>query len=174
MRKLFVLIALLFVVAPLVQAQHLQVFGGYSYVRFRPMDASGNFNGWNISATAKMFKMLGATADFGQTNGTYAFGIDNTLTTFLFGPEVRLRTRVSPFAHALFGEAHVPNGGVPHTDFSWAIGGGIDIYAKKLIGFRLIQAEYLHTNFDLGQSSFIFLGTHQENLRISTGLTLRF
>lgn len=173
MRKLLALTALLFVLTPLAQAQRLQVFGGYSYVHFRPTGTPTNFNGWNISVTANMLKVLGVTADFSKTQRGFSDDFGTTLTTFLFGPEVKFPARVSPFAHALFGGARLP-AGATLTDFSWAIGGGIDINAKKYIGLRLIQADYLHTNFGLGESMGIPLGNSQDNLRISIGLTLRF
>jgi hypothetical protein len=46
-----------------------------------------------------------------------------------------------------------------------AVGGGLDWNATTHIGIRLIQAEYLMTQF---------LDTTQNNARISTGVTIRW
>ena len=90
-----------------------------------------------------------------------------TAYNFLLGPRVSASVgKFRPFAEALFGGGHVSvNNGVG-TDFSFAtaLGGGLDYKIIKPIAVRL-QGDYVRTSF--------FGGT-QDNVRISTGIVLRF
>jgi peptidoglycan-associated lipoprotein len=52
--------------------------------------------------------------------------------------------------------------------FAASLGGGLDLRASRRFSFRLIEADYLLTTFDNGTND------HQNNLRISTGVVLRF
>ena len=166
MRKLATLLALLATVSlavPLAaHAQSTEVYGGYSFVRLNPGGA--NSNGWDASLTEKLFKVVGITADFG---GTYhsSLGVKSSLNTFLFGPQVSFPAPVSPFVHALFGAARVSSSGASSTSFASAIGGGIDIHPIPLLGFRLIQIDYLNTHFG---------DTRQNDFRLSAGVVLHF
>jgi len=76
--------------------------------------------------------------------------------------------RVRPFAHALFGGAHVKLNwtGFSSTDttFAIALGGGFDYRLAGPIQWRF-QGDYLQTRF--------FSGT-QNNARFSTGIVLAF
>ena len=91
--------------------------------------------------------------------------MSSTVHTFLFGPQVSWPSRVSPFAHMLFGGAHVSAGGFTNTSFSAAIGGGIDARLVHGIYWRVFQGDYLMTRFS---------GNRQDNARLSTGIVLRF
>jgi len=82
-----------------------------------------------------------------------------------------------PFGQALIGVAHaggslvngtgvsVPNAG---ASFAANVGGGLDLAASHRIWIRAIQAEYLPTTFDNGSNN------HQNNMRIGSGVLLRF
>ena len=164
MRKLSLLIPVLLFLPLAAQAQGTQIFGGYSYVRLDTAPSKTNFNGWNVSLTEKFFKVLGATADFGSTYAS-PNGVKATQTTYLFGPELSLPARVSPFVHALFGGARYSAAGTSVDSFATAVGAGIDVHAGPLLGFRLIEADYLTTDFS---------GTRQNDLRMSAGILLRF
>ena len=122
---------------------------------------------------------------------------DSRQHTFLFGPRVAARgDRVTPFAHALFGGAHisrdfvvtpvtpVPPGIGPvafdasETAFAMAVGGGVDIKLTDHVALRAIQADYLMTRFDEGRvitpfGQFPGSGS-QHNARISVGVVFRF
>jgi hypothetical protein len=191
------------VAASAQNAPRAEVFGGYSYMWVRgyantaslldPNAASSQqssvafpsfgSNGWigsvNISAT----RWLGVVA---EVSGLYATptktiaGIPVTVGMrehhYLFGPRFSLRRgRWTPFAHALFGMAHTslliggPGLSVPvsvvETTFATAVGGGVDVRAYRSVAVRLVQADWLTTRF---------VGSHQNNIRLSAGLVFRF
>lgn len=128
--------ALLFATLPadLAYAQTgLVLFGGYSYVHSpvtveedvsmtcTPPVCNSNvilpptkefvtprqgLNGWELSATYRFLPWLGATADFSGHSGTAVSPSTVKQYTYLFGPEVSLPRRVSPFVHVLLGGAH--------------------------------------------------------------------
>ncbi|HTR47134.1 MAG TPA: hypothetical protein VMM16_07120 [Verrucomicrobiae bacterium] len=162
-RKLSLLVGLLFLAAFSTQAQglgdKLELFGGYSYMHF---DNSPSFstNGWELSGQYKFSDWLGGVADF---DGHYGSGA--SVHTFLFGPQVSWPARVSPFAHFLIGGAHFGAGPFSDSSFSMALGGGIDTEVVPHVYWRVIQGDYLQTNF---------FGTRQDNARLSTGIVVHF
>jgi hypothetical protein len=89
-------------------------FGGYEYFHassgVNGVD-SFNLNGWDLAANGYVNRYLGITADFSVTYGTpsvIGVGVNTHLYTYLFGPMVRASAgKVQPFAHALFGGAHI-------------------------------------------------------------------
>ncbi len=105
----------------------VELFGGYSDLHasaqvgvFGPLDPrvacppncgnpptiaqSANLNGWEFSDQYKVLPFRGAVADFNGNYGTLDGG-HTRVHTFLFGPQISLSTKVSPFAHVL---AQVP------------------------------------------------------------------
>jgi hypothetical protein len=164
MRKLIIVLGLLLMLPVAAHAQGSTIFGGYSYVRLDTNPTKYNSHGWEASYTANMFKILGVTADFGQSYTTIT-GVSTKQTTYMFGPELHFPARVSPFVHALFGAARFSAAGSATTDFASAEGGGIDLHAGHFLGLRLIQADYLNTHFG---------STHQNDVRLSAGILLRF
>ena len=145
-----------------VQAQDEKVdlFGGYSYMRFQ----SSNLNGWEIAGQYKVRDWLGGVAD---VNGHYGSinGIGTSTYTYLFGPQVSIPSSISPFGHLLLGGAHNSTGGVGNGSFAMALGGGIDAEMIEGIHWRLIQADYVMTQF---------ASRSQNSFRFSTGIVLRF
>ena len=163
-RKIGILLGILFVASiPAVAQDKLEVFGGYSYMRFRP-SPDFNLNGWEASAQYKFKDWLGGVADFDGHYGS-PFGVSTSVHSFLFGPQVSLPSRVSPFAHVLLGGAHFSAAGVGDTAFSMAIGGGMDYEIKQGMSWRIIQGDYLLTRF---------FSQTQNNGRLSTGVIFRF
>jgi hypothetical protein len=83
---------------------------------------------------------------------------------------------VTPFAHTLFGVSRLGaqatirfgNASIDSTfsdiSFAFAAGGGVDLSLSESVGLRLIQADYVVSNFG---------GNGQSNLRLSVGLILR-
>jgi hypothetical protein len=126
---------------------------------------AANSSGWEISSTVKVHKWLGIAADFdGHYSGSGSTAIHRY--SFLFGPEVALPGRVSPFVHVLAGTVNESTGtGSTGSAFATAAGGGIDIKAGHLLSIRLIQADYLMSRFG---------GFSQNKYRISAGIVLRF
>lgn len=113
----------------------------------------------------KFLPFLGAVADFNGTYGTLD-GVGAREHTFLFGPQVSLPARVSPFAHALFGVAKESQDPIPpppcpvgpilctvflslgaDQSFATAVGGGIDVKLVHFVKLRLVQFDYVRTQF---------------------------
>jgi hypothetical protein len=164
MRTIGLLLGVLFVaLLPAAAQDKVEVFGGYSYMRFRP-GTDLNLNGWEASAQYKFRDWIGGVADFDGHYGSPS-GVGTSVYSYLFGPQVSLPSRVSPFAHVLLGGAHFSAAGFGDSAFAMAIGGGIDTEIKQGISWRIIQGDYLLTRF--GSQT-------QNNGRISTGVVFRF
>jgi len=153
-------------------SDQLDVFGGYSYVRFNPGQGANaiNQNGWESTATFRMTPMFGISADVDGSYNT-TLGAANHIYTYMFGPEVKIPQKKSSFfVHGLFGFAHdsvtanVLGVNVSASDnaFATAFGGGYDWRASDGISVRLFQADYLITRFS---------STTQNNIRLSFGVT---
>lgn len=176
---------------PTSSRAQVELYGGYSFVRAdvtytqtaglcalpcTPQSVSTHLNlqGWEASGALKILGPLSAKADFNGTFGTF-HGAHTHLQTYLFGPQLRLPTPVSPFAHFLFGAAHeaIGNGvsggtftsGPTQNAFATAIGAGIDIKVLRFVYFRPIQIDYLLTHFN---------HSNQQQPRASAGLVLHF
>ncbi len=148
-----------------------EAFVGYSYTRTSYVAGfKQNFNGWTGSVAVNGNRWLGF-----EGNVTGQYGPDRSSNyTFLFGPKFSFRSesRVTPFAHALFGFAHEREGGVSldggstvgDTGYAFALGGGIDAAVGKGLAVRVIQADYLRQNALLKRDA----------ARLSFGLVFRF
>ena len=142
---------------------NVEVFGGYSYMRFKT-SPSINMNGWEIAGQYKFRDWLGGVADIDGHYGSFA-GVSTSTYTYLFGPQISLPSRISPFSHLLLGGAHNSTAGVGTSSISMALGGGIDAQLTDKIHWRLVQADYLLTQFG---------GGSQNNFRFSSGILFRF
>ncbi|MFZ0773811.1 MAG: hypothetical protein WCA49_24890 [Candidatus Sulfotelmatobacter sp.] len=142
-------------------------------------------NGWEASLEGKVFPWVGMVVDFSEhyASQSYQFtqnGITTTVSNgeefaVLFGPRVSVSVRrFRPFAEALFGAAHtkasqassLPDNFVQpiDTSFATALGGGLDYKIIRPIAWHF-QGDYVQTRF---------FGTTQNNIRLSTGIVLRF
>ena len=158
------------------------VFFGYSYYHtdLSSID-SANTNGWEASFEGKVIPFLGIVADFDGHYGSQNFpilcpvGLGGSCTVnasvtehnFLFGPRVSISLgKFRPYVEALFGAGHVNvnNGFGSDTSFATALGGGLDYKLLKPIAWRF-QGDYVQTRF---------FSTTQNNIRLSTGIALRF
>lgn len=182
MRKLLFVLGAVCLMGSFPRAAHAQVevFGGYSYMRpsltltqsvcgLPPCSTlttteHPNLNGWEVTGVYNAYHWIGVAADFTGEYGTVG-GLSTHVSTYLFGPQVRLHTPVSPFAHALFGVAHETIAGAEDSAFAAAIGAGIDIRVAPFVSFRPIQLDYLVTRFGSGT---------QSQPRASAGLMLHF
>lgn len=154
---------------------------GYSYYNtdLSSIDRA-NTNGYEASLEGRVVPFLGFVADFDGHYGSQNFpggvcGLSCVTTTFnanvtennyLFGPRVSFPVgKIRPFAEALFGGAHVNAGAAgSDTSFATAVGGGLDYKLIPHIAWRF-QGDYVQTRF---------FGTTQDNVRVSTGIVLRF
>jgi len=185
-----------FVPAAAAQLPKVNLFFGYSYAHADlstsplashqgPSVATGNLNGWNASVEGKVIPFLGFVADISGHYGTptatsqcllyptcpTAIGpVRSRLYNFLGGPQMSFSIgRIRPFAHALFGASHVNESAstglffnLSDTSFANAFGGGFDYRLVGPLGWR-VQADYLKTRF---------FGNTQDDVRVSTGITL--
>jgi hypothetical protein len=139
-------------------APKAEIFGGYQFTRF---DGGPNMNGWNGALTGNFNSWFGVTADF---SGVYGSGL--RFHSYTFGPEVHAHLPlVKPFAHVLFGGGTLSGGGRSTSGFDVMLGGGIDAGHRPL-AFRVVQFDWMTTH--------LFGFTDHKNVRVSTGLVLRF
>lgn len=167
-------------------APKVEISLGYTYMR-SDLVVSGtsfNMNGGSGSVAYNLKSWLGIVGDFGvTTQGNVAqTGLDLNIETYQFGPRISWRKkRLVPFAQALFGIGHAA--GTLYTSslgvglaplgtsnaFVLTAGGGVDWKLHHSIAIRIIQAEYLYSQFANGASS-----NRQNNLRLSAGLVISF
>ena len=160
------------------------VFAGYSYYNTKITPNRQSLHGWEGSVEGKFFPIpfLGVVADFsehyGSLNvpnpaGTCAIGIvcpplsaNAHIDNFLVGPRASVSVgKYRPFAEAMFGFGHInTNGFGSDTSFATGVGGGLDYRLIRLLGWRF-EGDYIHTHL---------FSTAQNNVRLSTGLVLRF
>ena len=181
-----------------IYVPRFDLFVGYS--NFREWSAGGNRIGWlsggSTSLAVNLNRYFGLVGDFGGY-GANSFGpgappigaqvnASGTVFTYMFGPRLSLRhERFTPFAQALFGGVHASNvtlngcsgiGCVPlpsENSFTMTAGAGLDITLTRHVVFRLIQAEYVLTDF---RNPYLLAAPtqRQNDMRLSTGLVFRF
>ena len=165
LRRLPLLLALLFLVSLSARAQdRVELFGGYSFQRFGATPER-NLNGWELSGSYKLMPLVSIKADLDAQYPLPSTPDARTLH-LMVGPQFNLpsNARFSPFVHALVGFGHL-RAGEAQMSVAVALGGGIDMPIAPLFSWRLIQADYMMTRFP---------GGPQHNLRFSTGLVFRF
>ncbi len=163
------------------------IFVGYSYASANLSSSQRTgLNGWNGSLEGKIFPFVGMVADISAQYGSQANAPDvyctgvlgqpcggltlhTNLNNYLFGPRASVSVgRFRPFAEALFGVARIRQYAGPFsatdTSFATGLGGGVDYRLFMLLGWR-VEADLLQTRF---------FGNTQNNVRVSTGLVLKF
>jgi len=188
--KKFVLFLIVAVFSAHLMAQDskVDIFGGYQYLHNGDTTVNGtsqpgtnqSFNGWDIAPAYKFNKFLGVEGDFGGGYGSVS-GVSNHLYTYTGGPVVTLGLPfLQPFAHALFGGAHLNSGAsgvsVSTNGYTLIVGGGVDAKLNRLLAFRVAQVDWLYYHFSGYSADSVttpsFSGSN--NVRISTGIVLRF
>jgi hypothetical protein len=158
------------------------IFLGYAYSHTNSSGGTVNLNGWEGSLEGKFLPWIGIVADFSAGYGSndslpiacpvsaclpapILSSTSVTRYTYLIGPRVSIPVkRFTPFAHVLFGAAHLNDRGNSDTCFASALGGGLDYRLIHGLAWR-IQGDQLHTDFfSVGESHF----------RFSTGIDVRF
>jgi opacity protein-like surface antigen len=167
------------------------VFIGYSYYNTNMAYNSslapnrGSLNGWQGTLEGKVMPALGIVADitghYGSLNlgvicpvipvgvggggGCTAFNVSTHVYETMFGPRVGFPIgKFRPFAEAEVGVGHVSSTIHSDTSLATALGGGLDYKILRVLAWR-VEGDYVHTSF---------FSTGQSNLRISTGIVLRF
>jgi hypothetical protein len=187
MRKVAVLVVSIFFWSGLALAQiptSGNVFFGYSYMNSDLSPGSrASTNGWQATVEGKVLPFIGIAADFSNYYGTQNFAVAVPVCTtppcapallsvstsesnYLFGPRVSISvSKFRPFAEALIGAGHInAHAAGSDTSFATAIGGGLDYKLLRVLAWRF-QGDYLQTRF--------FSNT-QNNVRLSTGIAVRF
>ena len=176
----------IFILAGLASAQvpSGNVFFGYSFENASSSALNlnlsrPNLQGWEGSLEGKWLPWVGIVADFSGHYGSQTFTLPApTLETVkvtghelevMFGPRVSIPVgKFTPFAEIMGGIAHINTGGdLPsssNTSFATAVGGGVDYRLVHAVAWR-VEGDYITTRF--------FSAT-QNNLRLSTGIVLRF
>src|SRR5262245_21961275 len=130
------------------------VAGSVSYNWNRWLSAVGDISGCKGSGPSGIFSSPSSPP------------ITHPWFTYLAGPRVSYRRRLTPYAHALFGGAHANNDNsysvIKGNAFAIAIGIGVDLKLSDRVAIRLIQPEYLRSNFGSGLV--------QKDLRIQSGV----
>jgi outer membrane protein OmpA-like peptidoglycan-associated protein len=156
-----------------------EAFVGYSFFDFRPgpvITGTEKMNGGSASLGYYLNHWFGLEFDFGGYHtGTLTFAVPTSVNatgfTYLAGPKFVYRndSRFTPFVDVMFGAAHGNVGMLqtanPQTAFAMTAGGGLDIGITRHVSWRAIHTEYMFTHFDIPGAS-----THQNNIRISSGL----
>ena len=147
--------------------QAVEIFGGAQFQHLQP---AYNAAGWNGSLTGNFKHVLGITADFGGSYKSRTINsktVNSSVYTYTVGPVLTARLPlVQPFVHALFGGATLSIGGTSSTAFAILAGAGLDIGLRKGIGIRLVQADWLMTQFNSK--------TQNHQGRVSAGLVIKF
>jgi hypothetical protein len=192
LRQFIFLTAFALVALQGLNAQSLELFGGYSVNRMKPDNFShATMTGWNSSITTYPTSRFGLTGDFAGWYGsviptiTDSTGATASLTSvnvrqysFMGGPQFRLlrRERFETSFKTLFGAAHgyvsdpvsVPVGAtyraLDQTSFAALFGSNLDFNISKRVALRFSPGMYL-TQFG---------GETQRNFRFSVGPVFRF
>jgi opacity protein-like surface antigen len=161
------------------------VYFGYTYYNTDLSLNRGSLNGWQGTLEGKVFPYLGIVADLTGHYGTLSFpdicvvplggnpggcapNANASAHDYeaLFGPRVGIPIgKFRPFAEFEVGVGHVStNGFGSNTSFATAVGGGLDYKIFRPLAWRF-EGDYIHTSF---------FSNGQSNLRLSTGIVVRF
>ena len=156
------------------------VFFGYSYFNTPIGVDRQSLNGWQGSVEGKVLPFIGIVADLSANYGNLNFvgpcpplpgpcatvTVNSHIDNLLFGPRVSVPVGpVRPFAEALFGGTHVSTHDFGNDNsFATAVGGGLDFRMLRILAWRF-QGDYIHTHL---------FNAPQNNVRLSTGIVLRF
>ena len=187
MRKFACLMGLLLLVTLSANAQDhskVDIFGGYSFLRYYPGDPLPPINnhGGVGSVSFNPSSWIGIVAEIGGYHASTipsAPGATSNAVSYLFGPKVFMsRGKITPFGQVLFGGTRLSCsncGGVPSENaFTMALGGGLDWNATEHLGVRLGQVEYLMTRFKGNTTSNFANNDRQNNFRYSVGVVFKF
>jgi len=182
MRKFVCLLGLVFLFSLSAAAQDnskIELFGGYTYVHTSPGIALSSFNAnGGVGSFALNLTSWGSlVVEAGGIHATHIDGtdVDATAETVMAGPKISLfrRSKLSPFAQALFGFVHTnPDFNqttINHNTFAMSPGVGLDWNVTRHFGIRLAQVDYLLTRVPTSTNQ-----VNWNNFRYSAGVTLRF
>jgi hypothetical protein len=166
----------------------LDIFAGYSYMRSNVVVSgpSFNLNGGSASLAYNFNDWIGVAGDIGfyHQGRVTGSGLSLSLASYQIGPRLSYRKNehLVPFTQLLFGAGRA--GGTLYTNslgtdlaplgtnnsFLLTAGGGVDWKVNHTIAVRLVQAEYVYSQFLNG----IGHDNRQNSVRLSTGIVFSF
>ena len=172
--------------AVLPPGPRVELSGGYGYFRANMAGGGGqlNLNGATGSVAVYVNRWLGFAGDAGfyRLGGIAPLGYSLTVSSFQAGPRVRFRngSDFTTFLQVLAGEGRAggtlftrPLGANPgplgaNNSFLLTAGGGVNWQRNPRIGLRVIQLEYVYSQFLNGANN------RQAAFRLSTGVVFTF
>ena len=158
------------------------VVGGHGLIGGGGLIGGSGFwqQGGSIDLSADLYRGFGAAADVaGLHTANVGGGVALSTVTATFGPRYTWRPaskKISLFGEAMAGVAHGFDGVFPSTTGSQSsanaiamqVGGGLDWRMTRHIGLRLIQGDWVRTQFPNSTTNI------QNNMKFSTGVVYRF
>ena len=144
-----------------------------------------NLHGASFSAAYYLKHLIGIVGDVGVYHASnIADQFSLTVSSYQLGPRLRFpnRTRFTPYGQFLLGGGHAAGTlytsslgfGLPpigtNNGFLFTTGGGLDCRLNGRIAIRIVQAEYLRSEFLNGSN----IGHQQNNFRLTTGVVFNF
>ncbi len=152
----------------------VELFGGYSWLNpGGSLPTTGKVpgipKGWDAALNYNFNKWLGVKGDVGGHYKDVA-----NVGTFLFGPQLKYRgDQFQPFIEVLGGFAHISPSGLEHKNSpAFSAGGGIDYKINKWFQWRVLQADYLYTNYK--DSALMTDSTRWDGARLQSGAVITF
>lgn len=133
------------------------------------------FNGGEASAAYRFGKYCAAEADFSGAAASTSYS--KSVKTYMGGPRFFTNFhRVGVFGHVLFGGLTFTRGfpADSGTSFAFALGGGVNFWATRHIGVRLVQFDYLRNTNDVAGEDADARSQPSANYRVATGIAVRF
>lgn len=136
--------------------------------------------GGTIEANARFTRSISIIAELNgeRANSINTAGENLGLVSYLFGPRYTLKPvrQAAPFLQFLVGGVHGslalfpnPNGSPTTSDaFTFAAGGGVNMFLAHRLGVRPFEIQYAQTQFPNDGNN------RQNHLRISAGIVFRF
>lgn len=180
-----------------------EIFAGYSHNRIDTTLDSDDFeedfggrvgtNGVNLSVTGNATKYVGFKFDYAyhvkterETFDGFDLEAKYTLNTFMGGVQIKNNAkdgpRFKPFFHALAGVARQEatirevdglDLSYAQNNFTFAVGGGLDVKVTKHIDVRVFQVDYNPTYIkDIEFDDFEINGRAQHNVRFGFGIVI--
>jgi peptidoglycan-associated lipoprotein len=168
---------------PILPLHPIEVAIDFNYVHSNaPVAGCGCFPllGGSVSGAYYYGPQFALVAEFSKINNDNVDGTTHELTisNYLFGAKYLFspKKRLTPYVQTLLGVARdsgtiaqvYPGGVSTYNVFAATVGGGVDYRIKDKITVRAAKVEYYVTTFPNRADN------HQNNLRVTSGIAIRF